>query len=60
MLPNGVATTRATLDTLKTRRPILVMSSFGHTALVNTRALQLAKITARRPRTVGLTATYRH
>src|SRR5438309_881330 len=30
MLPNGVATTRATLDTLKTRRPILVMSSFGH------------------------------
>lgn len=46
MLPNGVATTRATLDMLKTRRPIFVMSSFGHTALVNTRALQLAGITA--------------
>jgi len=46
MIPNGVATTRATLDALKTRRPIFVMSSFGHTALVNTRALQLAGITA--------------
>ena len=46
MLPNGVATTRATLDALKTRRPILVMSSFGHTALVNTRALRLARIDA--------------
>jgi predicted amidohydrolase YtcJ len=46
MIPNGVATSRATLDALKTRRPIFVMSSFGHTALVNTRALELAKITA--------------
>jgi predicted amidohydrolase YtcJ len=53
MLPNGVATTRATLDMLKTRRPILVMSSFGHTALVNTRALQLAKITASTPDPLG-------
>jgi len=49
MLPNGVATTRATLDSLKTRRPIFVMSSFGHTALVNTRALQLANVTASTP-----------
>jgi len=46
MIPNGVATSRATLDALKTRRPIFVMSSFGHTALVNTRALELASITA--------------
>jgi predicted amidohydrolase YtcJ len=46
MLPNGVATSRATLDALGTRRPIFVMSSFGHTALVNTRALELAGITA--------------
>ena len=53
MLPNGAATTRATLDTLKTRRPILVMSSFVHTALVNTRALQLAKITASTPEPLG-------
>src|SRR6516162_4570213 len=34
MLPNRVATTHATLDVLKTRRPIFVMSSFGHTGLV--------------------------
>ena len=46
MIPNGAATSRATLDALNTRRPIFVMSSFGHTALVNTRALQLAQITA--------------
>ena len=45
MIPNGVATSRATLDALETRRPIFVMSSFGHTALVNTRALALAHIT---------------
>ena len=53
MLPNGVATSRTTLDTLKTRRPIFVMSSFGHTALVNTRALQLAKPTASTPDPLG-------
>ena len=53
MLPNGVATTRATLDVLKTRRPVFVMSSFGHTALVNTRALQLAKITVATPDPLG-------
>ena len=46
MIPNGVATTTATLDALKTRRPILVGSSFGHTALVNTRALKEAGIDA--------------
>jgi predicted amidohydrolase YtcJ len=53
MIPNGVATTRATLDALKTRRPILVISSFGHTALVNTRALQLAHIGAATPNPLG-------
>src|SRR5262249_15710072 len=42
----GTQTTRATLDVLRTRRPIMVLSSFGHTALVNTRALELAGITA--------------
>jgi predicted amidohydrolase YtcJ len=46
MLPNGVTTSRATLDVLHTHRPIFVMSSFGHTALVNSRALKLARITA--------------
>ena len=53
MIPNGVATTRATLDALKTRRPIFVMSSFGHSALVNTRALQLAGINAATPDPLG-------
>jgi predicted amidohydrolase YtcJ len=43
------ATSRATLDILRTRRPILVLSSFGHTALLNTRALELARVTAGTP-----------
>jgi predicted amidohydrolase YtcJ len=46
MLPAGTVTSRATLDALKTKRPIFVMSSFGHTALLNSRGLQLAGITA--------------
>ena len=33
------------LDALKTSRPIIVRSSFGHTVLANSRALALAKIT---------------
>lgn len=45
MRPSGVKTSRATLDALKTTRPILVRSTFGHTALANTRALALAKMT---------------
>jgi len=53
MMPNGVATSRATLDALKTKRPIFVMSSFGHTALVNTRGLELAGITATTPQPLG-------
>jgi hypothetical protein len=46
MVPAGATTTSATLDTLKTRRPLIVESSFGHTALVNSRAIQLAGIGA--------------
>jgi predicted amidohydrolase YtcJ len=46
MRPAGVTTNRATLDVLRTKRPIIVRSSFGHTALVNTRALELAKVDA--------------
>jgi predicted amidohydrolase YtcJ len=46
MVPAGVAVSRATLDVLKTKRPILVASSFGHTSLVNSRALAAAGITA--------------
>ncbi len=46
MLPAGIKTTRATLDALRTRRPILVVSSFGHTGLANSRAIELAGIDA--------------
>jgi predicted amidohydrolase YtcJ len=46
MIPAGIQPTRAALDALKTRRPIVVTSSFGHTSLVNSRAIQLAGITA--------------
>ena len=53
MRPAGVKTSRATLDALKTTRPILVTSSFGHTALANTRALALARITAGTPDPIG-------
>ena len=53
MRPAGVRTSRATLDVLKTKRPIIVESSFGHTVLANTRALQLAKITAATPDPLG-------
>lgn len=44
MRPAGVKTSKATLDVLKTSRPIIVQSSFGHTVLANSRALALAKI----------------
>ena len=44
MLPAGTVTTHAVLDALKTSRPIFVRSSFGHTGLINSRAIQLAGI----------------
>src|ERR1700722_11623772 len=53
MLPAGTITSRVILDALHTRRPILVVSSFGHTGLANTRALQLAAITAKTPDPLG-------
>lgn len=53
MRPAGVKTSRATLDALNTKRPIVVQSSFGHTTLANTRALQMAKITRDTPDPVG-------
>jgi len=49
MRPAGVKTSRAILDVLKTSRPIIVRSSFGHTVLANSRALALAKITKETP-----------
>ncbi len=53
MLPAGVATTRATLDVLKTSRPVIVRSSFGHTVLANSKALALARITRATPDPLG-------
>jgi predicted amidohydrolase YtcJ len=53
MQPAGVKTSRATLDVLKTSRPILVRSSFGHTALANSRAMALAKISKATPDPAG-------
>jgi hypothetical protein len=53
MHPAGLRTSRATLDALKTSRPIVVYSSFGHTALANSRALALAKITKATPDPLG-------
>jgi len=53
MRPAGVKTSRATLDALNTRRPIIVRSSFGHTVLASTRALELASITAATPDPAG-------
>jgi predicted amidohydrolase YtcJ len=53
MLPAGTITSRATLDVLHTRRPILVESSFGHTGLANSRALQRVAITAKTPDPLG-------
>ena len=44
MLPAGTVTTHAALDALNTSRPIFVRSSFGHTGLINSRAIQLAGI----------------
>ncbi|MBS0581216.1 MAG: amidohydrolase [Proteobacteria bacterium] len=46
MIPRDADTTLATLDALHTKRPIIVVSSFGHSALINTRAMHLAKIDA--------------
>jgi len=49
MLPAGTDATKGTLDTLTTGRPIVVNSSDGHSMLVNSKALQVAGITAATP-----------
>jgi predicted amidohydrolase YtcJ len=41
------------LDALKTKRPIFVISSFGHTAVINSRALQISGISAQTPDPLG-------
>jgi predicted amidohydrolase YtcJ len=53
MVPANTRLTRATLDALKTSRPIAVNDGYGHTELVNSRALQLAHITRITPDPVG-------
>ncbi|MEU6061328.1 amidohydrolase [Streptomyces sp. NPDC047097] len=46
MRPAGTKLTKADLDALDTRRPIVVKSTDGHTVLVSSRALEIAGITA--------------
>ena len=53
MQPAGVRTSRATLDALHTKRPVIVRSSFGHTVLANSRALALAGIVKGSPDPTG-------
>ena len=53
MVPAGTKVTKADLDSLSTRRPIVVQSSFGHSTVVNSRALALAHITAATPDPAG-------
>jgi predicted amidohydrolase YtcJ len=53
MQPDGVATTAATLDALITGRPIIVRSSFGHSALLNTKGIATAKIVDATPDPTG-------
>jgi predicted amidohydrolase YtcJ len=53
MLPDGVETTAATLDALKTERPIIVRSSFGHSALLNSKGIKTAKIERDTPNPPG-------
>lgn len=47
--PRGAEVGKETLDALQTQRPIIVFSVFGHSALANSRALELAGITAETP-----------
>ena len=49
MLPDGVEITSAVLDSLKTSRPVVVRSSFGHSVLLNSQAMKLAGVTRSTP-----------
>ncbi len=46
MHPAGAIVTAADLESMNTRRPVVVNTTFGHTLLVNRRGLDLAGITA--------------
>ena len=51
--PQGTVITKAILDVLKTKRPIIVHTSFGHSTLANSRAMALAGITRNMPNPHG-------
>ena len=53
MIPAGTKVSKEDLDALSTKRPIVVGSSFGHSTVVNSRALALAGITAATPDPAG-------
>ena len=53
MIPAGTKVSKEDLDALTTKRPIVVQSSFGHSTVVNSRALALANITAATPDPAG-------
>ena len=53
LLPTGTAGRKEFLDALPTRRPIVLSASDGHSSLVNSRALDLAGITAATPDPAG-------
>lgn len=53
MHTDGAPVDRTILDALGTQRPIFVHDSFGHSSLANSKALDLAKITAQTKDPVG-------
>jgi predicted amidohydrolase YtcJ len=53
MLPNGTGTSAATLDALKTARPIIVRSSFGHSVQLNSRGIAVAGVKRDTPDPAG-------
>ncbi|MBM4382596.1 MAG: amidohydrolase family protein [Deltaproteobacteria bacterium] len=46
IVPAGARITKKTLDRIETRRPVYVQGADGHVALANSRALELAGVTA--------------
>lgn len=53
MWPEGAQVTASTLDALGTARPIIVRSSFGHSAQLNSRAIALAGVKRGTPDPAG-------
>ncbi|GAA4477343.1 amidohydrolase [Gluconacetobacter asukensis] len=53
MQPAGLRMTKAALDSIDSTRPIIVLSSFGHSLLANSAALRRAGITKATPNPTG-------